>query len=235
MDPCAAIQVPFELADGAAREIVFRLGVGPRRRRAPAAWCSACASPAPRARRSRRCGSTGRPRWAPCRSRRPTRRSTCWATAGWSTRRWPAACGGAAATTSRAAPSDSAISCRTSMALVHAEPRLLREHLLLCASRQFLRRRRAALVASALRPRRAHALLGRLPVAAAGGLPLRAVHRRQRGPGGAGAVPRRPRGERRGGLVLRPAAALAGNREPVPALRARHRARACASAPTACR
>jgi cyclic beta-1,2-glucan synthetase len=28
LDPCAAIQVPFDLADGAEREIVFRLGVG---------------------------------------------------------------------------------------------------------------------------------------------------------------------------------------------------------------
>jgi cellobiose phosphorylase len=28
LDPCAAIQVPFELADGQQREIVFRLGVG---------------------------------------------------------------------------------------------------------------------------------------------------------------------------------------------------------------
>jgi cellobiose phosphorylase len=28
LDPCAAIQVPFELADGGEREIVFRLGVG---------------------------------------------------------------------------------------------------------------------------------------------------------------------------------------------------------------
>ena len=28
LDPCGAIQVPFELADGHAREIIFRLGVG---------------------------------------------------------------------------------------------------------------------------------------------------------------------------------------------------------------
>src|ERR1700690_2663930 len=28
LDPCAAIQVPFDLADGQEREIIFRLGVG---------------------------------------------------------------------------------------------------------------------------------------------------------------------------------------------------------------
>jgi cellobiose phosphorylase len=28
LDPCAALQVPFELSDGEEREIVFRLGVG---------------------------------------------------------------------------------------------------------------------------------------------------------------------------------------------------------------
>ena len=28
MDPCAAVQIPFELAEGQSREIVFRLGVG---------------------------------------------------------------------------------------------------------------------------------------------------------------------------------------------------------------
>src|SRR3990170_4836089 len=28
MDPCAAIQVPFDLADGSSREIIFRMGGG---------------------------------------------------------------------------------------------------------------------------------------------------------------------------------------------------------------
>jgi len=34
LDPCAALQVPFELADGAEREIIFRLGAGLDRQRA---------------------------------------------------------------------------------------------------------------------------------------------------------------------------------------------------------
>ena len=28
LDPCAAVQVPFQLADGQEREFIFRLGVG---------------------------------------------------------------------------------------------------------------------------------------------------------------------------------------------------------------
>ena len=28
LDPCAAIQIPFELADGEEQEIIFRLGAG---------------------------------------------------------------------------------------------------------------------------------------------------------------------------------------------------------------
>ena len=66
------------------------------------------------------------------------------------------------------------------MALVHAEPRLLREHLLLLRGPPVPRGRRAALVASARGPRRAHALLRRLPLAAAGDVPLRRRHRRYR-------------------------------------------------------
>ena len=62
---------------------------------------------------------------------------TCWPTVGWSIRRWPAGCGPAAATTSRAARLVFAISFRTSMALVYAEPRLTREHLLRASEHQF--------------------------------------------------------------------------------------------------
>ena len=66
------------------------------------------------ARRCARSSNTGSAPWARCRWKRRTAPSTCWRTAGCSTRRWRAACGLAAAITSRAAPSASAISCRTS-------------------------------------------------------------------------------------------------------------------------
>ena len=94
-------------------------------------WCSGSAASAPRTRRSSGAGTTGGGRSAPCRSQRPTRRSTCWPTAGCSTRRSPAACGRAAAITSRAAPSASATSCRTRWRWCTPSRELLREHLLL--------------------------------------------------------------------------------------------------------
>ena len=91
------------------------------------------------------------------------------------------------------------------MALLHAEPRLLREHLLRCASPPVPRGRRAALVAPAGGPRRAHALLRRLPLAAAGDLPLRRGDRRYRRARRAHPVPDRAPGEARRGSLLRPA------------------------------
>ena len=59
------------------------------------------------------------------------------------------------------------------------------------------RRRRPALVASAVGPRRAHPLLGRLPVAAAGDPPLRDRHGRPQRADRAGAVPRGPHADAR--------------------------------------
>ena len=61
----------------------------------------------------RACGTTGAGRSARSMSKRPTRPSTSWPTAGSSIRRSPAACGRARASTSPAARSASAISCRT--------------------------------------------------------------------------------------------------------------------------
>ena len=67
------------------------------------------------------------------------------------------------------------------MAFVYAEPALAREHILRAAGAPVRRGRRAALVASAERPRRAHAVLGRPRLAAVRGRPLRARHRRRGG------------------------------------------------------
>ena len=80
----------------------------------PASWCSASAAPARRAPRSRACGRALEPhaRRGAGADARPGAR-TCWPTAGCSTRCSPAACGRAAASTSRAARSASATSCRT--------------------------------------------------------------------------------------------------------------------------
>jgi cyclic beta-1,2-glucan synthetase len=112
LDPCGAIQVGFELAPGQERQVVFRMGVGRGASTTPAHGEPVSRMPRRRVARSNRCGSTGSGRSARCRSRRRTNRSTCWPTAGWSTRRWRAACGRAAGTTSRAARSASATSCR---------------------------------------------------------------------------------------------------------------------------
>ena len=138
LDPCAAIQVAFELADGQEREIVFRLGARRNADATHAAWCSASADPPPRAdaldavrqywtaHARRRAGRNAR-----------CRRSTCWPTAGslyqtLACRLWAR---------SGYYQSGGAFGFRDQlqdvMALVHAEPRLLREHLLLCAGRQF--------------------------------------------------------------------------------------------------
>ena len=114
LDPCAALQLPFELADGQEREIVFRLGAGRdvdeansliRRFRGPAAARRAleavCAFLGPDP--GRRAGGNSR-----------RRLSMYWPTAGFSTKCFPAGYGRAAATISPAAPSVSAISCRMS-------------------------------------------------------------------------------------------------------------------------
>jgi cellobiose phosphorylase len=136
MDPCAAIQVPFELADGQARQIIFRLGVGHSADDASA-----------NALRFRRAGTAAntlesvRAHWqrvlGVLQVRTPDPALDVLAN-GWllyqtiACRMWGR---------SGAYQSGGAFGFRDqlqdSMALVHAQPELLRDQLLLCASRQF--------------------------------------------------------------------------------------------------
>ena len=86
-------------------------------------------------------------------------------------------------------------------------------------------RRRPALVASAAGPRRAHPVLRRFPVAGFGHLPLRHAHRRHRRAGRARAVPRRPPAQSRRRFLLRSAAPLRRQRQPLRTLHPRHPSR----------
>ena len=77
LDPCGAIQVAFDLADGRAARDRFparRSAATPMR---PRCWHSVSGDPAPHVRRSRRGPAAGGTHLAPCRSKRQTRRSTC--------------------------------------------------------------------------------------------------------------------------------------------------------------
>jgi cellobiose phosphorylase len=136
MDPCAAIQIPFELAEGAAREIIFRMGAGRGAEHASAL-----------VRRLRKPGTARAALEAVRRYWQTTLgavqietpdRSLDLLCNGWlvyqtmASRLWGR---------SGHYQSGGAFGFRDQlqdvMALVHAEPRLMREHLLLCASRQF--------------------------------------------------------------------------------------------------
>jgi cyclic beta-1,2-glucan synthetase len=137
MDPCAAIQVPFELAEGQSREIIFRMGVGR--------------------------GAEGAAQLAKRLSKSGTARAELEAVRD----HWSSTLGAIQVETPDAAlnllcngwlvyqtmacrlwgrsgfyQSGGAFGFRDQlqdvMALVHSDPRRVRDHILLCASRQFL-------------------------------------------------------------------------------------------------
>ena len=206
--------------------VVFRLGVGRDADEARELVQRFARRGTPLARRSTRCASTGTQRSARCRSRRPMPASTCSPTAGCSTRRSPAACGRAAAFYQSGGAFGFRDQLQDVMALVHAAARARARSILLARGAPVRRRRRAALVASAVgrgvRTRCSDDYLW---------LPF-ATCRYVKATGDTGvldetvAVPRGPAGQARRRVVLRPAAPLRRSREPLRALRARDRARA---------
>ena len=135
LDPCAAIQVPFDLADGQEREIIFRLGAGKN--------ADDARNLVNRFRGSTAARGVLESVWqywkrtlGTVQVETPTRPSTSWPTVGSFTRLWRAVSG-----PERILPVGGAFGFRDqlqdAMALVHSEPHLLREHLLRCAARQF--------------------------------------------------------------------------------------------------
>ena len=136
LDPCAALRTRIELEPGASTEIVFLLGEAASDGEARA-LIDALSQ-----RRSRRGARRGRAHWdelighVQVEDARPRVRHHD-ESAGCSIRRWPAAPGRAPDSIRRAAPTVSAISCRTRWRWASRDPQLLREQILRAAARQF--------------------------------------------------------------------------------------------------
>ena len=234
LDPCAAIQTEIELADGQEREIVFVFGAADdadEARRLVAAL----------RRPGRRAAGTGsgvgtlepRPGRGVRRDSRPRARRARQRLAGLPDPLLPALGPQRLLPVGRrlrlprpiaghdgSAPRDPVAHPRASAALRRAP---------------VPRGRRAALVASARRARRAHPLVRRLSLAAVRDLPVRAGDRRYGRARRAGVLPRRPGIESRGRGLLRSAAAFDRDRQSLRTLRRARSSTACASAGMDCR
>ena len=138
LDPCAALQAPFELRPGEEKEIVFLLGEADDVDEAPAPGPRATASRARRGGARRGAGAAGTRSSAPCRCGRPTRRWTCCSTAGCSTRCSAAASGARSAFYQSGGAYGFRDQLQDVMALVHAAPARRAAHILRAAARQFL-------------------------------------------------------------------------------------------------
>ena len=137
--------------------------------------------------------------------------------------------------TSRAAPSASATSCRTRWRSSMPSRGLLREHLLLCAARQFREGDVQHWWHPPDGPRRAHALLGRLPLAAATRLAATSLRTGDTGVlDEARALPRGPPGAP-GGRSYYDLPQLRRRRPRSTSIASARSTTACSSAPTACR
>ncbi len=138
MDPCAAVQVPFELADGESREVIFRLGAAGRRGTDDASEIvQRVRGPDAVAKSLRRVNDYWARTLGSVQVQTPDAALNVLAN-GWlvyqtlACRLWARSgfyqSGGAFGFRDQ---------LQDTMALVHAEPRLAREHLLRCAARQF--------------------------------------------------------------------------------------------------